>query len=674
MARDVPLRRSLPVKLMVLATLVAAGSIAATAWLTVHITAVGIRQEQGQALTDDAKAYDVLLGWAATHHDWQGAAGTVRALAKDTGLRITLTDTHRRVLLDSAGNAAPGSRNSAVNPAGPADGGTPADAADSGRDKGAALPAQASATVDPLAVDTALIARTQSQARPAPTGLPAAVPCPRRTRCLPTPAPVAHTAEQPRQATAVPPPSGTGTIDARAVGPFLLPSAERADLRIGALRIAACLRDRLHLDAQVVSTPSGRPYIRTALTGLYLPTDCNTSALSRPTPTETRALRRLDDLADTCLHREGAGPVRIGLDFSWTPTGRRTATGDAAAASCVDAARRQQLTPYVAPPALLFVSSPRQPAATFLDLSPANRARVAEVTGLVLLVTLAVTALAGTRMVRPLRALAGAARRMTDGDLGARVKVTAGDEMGRVGVAFNTMAERRQESEALRKAMVGDVAHELRNPLSNIRGWLEAAQDGLVVPDRDLVASLLDEAVLLQHVIDDLRDLSAADAGGLRLHPEPLDLAELVAQVSTAHRGAAEAAGVTLRTEAPDHLPLTADPVRLRQAVGNLVSNAVRHTPPGGMVTVRAALSGPDRAVIEVADTGTGIAPADLPRVFDRFWRADKSRTRRTGGSGLGLSIVRKLAEAHGGTVTAASTPGRGSVFTLTLPAPRVST
>ncbi|MBM9504504.1 sensor histidine kinase [Actinacidiphila acididurans] len=656
MARDVPLRRSLLVKLMVLATLVSAGSIAATAWLTVHITAVGIRQEQGQALADDARAYDALLGWAATHHDWRGAAGTVRKLARDTGLRITVTDTARRPLLDSA-------RESEAAAAVPA-------SVRSGAD---ALPAEASATVDPLAVDTALVARTQGQGGPAPTDLPSALPCPEGTRCLPTPAPAPIPAAAP-PATQVP--AGAGTIDARAVGPFRLPAAERDALRGTALRTAACLRDRLHLDAQVLTGPSGRPYVKTALTGLYLPTDCDTGSLSRPTPTETRALRRLDTLANACLRREGGAPVQVGLDFTWTPmptrtaarAGSRGAADDAPAASCVDAARRRQLAPYVAPPALLFVSSPRQPAATFLDLSPANRTRVAEVTGLVLLVTLAVTALAGTRIVRPLRALAGAARRMTDGDLTVRVKATANDEIGRVAAAFNTMSERRAQSEGLRKAMVGDVAHELRNPLSNIRGWLEAAQDGLVVPDRDLLASLLDEAVLLQHVIDDLRDLAAADAGELRLHAEPLDLAELIAQVATAHRGTAEAAGVTLDTAVPDRLPLTADPVRLRQAIGNLVSNAVRHTPPGGAVTLRATTPAPDTVTVDVTDTGTGIPPSDLPRVFDRFWRADKSRTRRTGGSGLGLPIARKLAEAHGGTITATSTPGEGSTFTLTLP------
>jgi two-component system sensor histidine kinase BaeS len=236
--------------------------------------------------------------------------------------------------------------------------------------------------------------------------------------------------------------------------------------------------------------------------------------------------------------------------------------------------------------------------------------------------------------------------------------------------------------------MVSDVAHELRTPLSNIRGWLEAAEDGLVVPDRALLSSLLDEAVLLQHVIDDLRDLSAADAGELRLHPQVLDLSDLLGQVATAHGGTADAAGVTLITAVAPAAPAAAaaqdgartgenrpippwaeaDPVRLRQAVGNLVSNAIRHTPVGGTVTVRARSVGDGGAEIEVADTGSGISAVDLPRVFDRFWRAEKSRSRQTGGSGLGLSIVRKLVEAHGGAVAAASEPGAGSVFTITVP------
>lgn len=210
---------------------------------------------------------------------------------------------------------------------------------------------------------------------------------------------------------------------------------------------------------------------------------------------------------------------------------------------------------------------------------------------------------------------------------------------------------------------------------------------GQRVPAATLLSSLLDEAALLQHVIDDLRDLAAADAGELRLHPEPIDLADLLSQVATAYHGRADGAGARLLTEVgtAEGSPLlaTADPLRLRQAVGNLVSNAVRHTPHGGTVTPRARGeagdadrprdartpdSGGSRTVIEVVDTGSGIAAEDLPRVFDRFWRAVKSRSRQHGGSGLGLSIVRKLAEAHGGEVAASSDPGSGSIFTISLP------
>ncbi len=219
--------------------------------------------------------------------------------------------------------------------------------------------------------------------------------------------------------------------------------------------------------------------------------------------------------------------------------------------------------------------------------------------------------------------------------------------------------------------MISDIAHELRTPLGNIRGWLEAAEDGVADPGMALISSLLEEALQLQSIIDDLRDLAAADAGQFRLRLEPTRLDELLRQVVSAQRARAEAVDVRLTARVPDraHLGagLNADPVRLRQAVGNLVANAISHTPPGGEVTVTYMRMG-SHFIIEVIDTGSGISAEDLPLIFDRFWRADKSRSRRTGGSGLGLPITRQLVEAHGGHVTAASTPGQGSVFTIWLP------
>lgn len=248
--------------------------------------------------------------------------------------------------------------------------------------------------------------------------------------------------------------------------------------------------------------------------------------------------------------------------------------------------------------------------------------------------------------------------------------IARNDEIGRLTGAFNDLAERSERSAEQRRTMVNDIAHELRSPLTNIRDWLTAGQDGLADLDQDLLRLLLEESGLLQHIVDDLADLADADAGTLALHPGEHAVADLLHQVSEAHRGAADRGGVTL------HLTMTADaravvdPVRFRQIVGNLLANAIRHTPYGGHVDVNARTES-GYLVIDVADTGEGITATDLPHVFDRFWRADRARSRATGGSGLGLSIARKLAQAHDGDITAVSAPGVGSTFTVRLPALR---
>ncbi|MFF4129238.1 ATP-binding protein [Microbispora rosea] len=610
MRADVPLHRSLLVRVLAVSVLVSVCSIAATAWLTARSTTVAIRQEQGQALADDARTYDTLLGYAATHPGWDGAGEVVRRLARDTGRRVTITTERRVPLVDS-------------------DAGPPA-----------TLPARPTASIDPLHVDTVLAAASGA---PLAQGTPLA--------------------------------SVPDHIDPRAVGPFLLPGKERDALRTAAERRAACLRGSFGAAATIADSPSGRPVLDTEGARPYSETRCVSTVLDRPTATEAKALAALQKLVDSCLERRHESKVRLNLDFTWTPlpapVPAQAATDDGPRGSvvpeCVTGSRREQLAPYVAPPAMLFISSRGGDTSTAFDLSPENQARIAGVAALVLLITVTAGVMAGTRLSRPLRALTDAVRNMEEGRA-ARVEVKGKDEIGRLAAAFNAMAERRERLEELRKAMVGDVAHELRTPLSNIRGWLEAAQDGLADPDPELVSSLLEEALLLQHVIDDLQDLAVADAGELRVHAEPVDVADLLAQVATAHRGGAEAAGVTLVTRADGRLPLVADPVRLRQAVGNLVSNAVRHTPPGGTVSLLAHRADGD-VVIDVADTGSGIAPDDLPLVFERFWRVEKSRSRRSGGSGLGLPIARKLAEAHGGSLSATSVVGEGSTFTLRLPA-----
>ncbi|NUP39151.1 MAG: HAMP domain-containing protein, partial [Streptomyces sp.] len=277
------------------------------------------------------------------------------------------------------------------------------------------------------------------------------------------------------------------------------------------------------------------------------------------------------------------------------------------------------------------------------------------------------------RLVKPLRTLTDAAMRMEAGELSTRVPVRGGDEIARLSTAFNAMSQRREQLEGVRRDMTNDIAHELRTPVSNIRGWLEAVEDGIARPDPDLVTSLLGQSRQLQHIIDDLRDLSAAEAGELRLAPEPVQVSELLSATAMANQATAAAAGVTVTvadtsTVADSEAILVmADPVRARQMVGNLVSNAIRHTPAGGSVTL-SARADPETVEIDVADTGTGISADELPHVFDRFWRAEKSRGRQSGGSGLGLAIVRRLTEAHEGTVTAVSTPNVGSTFTLRLP------
>jgi two-component system sensor histidine kinase BaeS len=280
----------------------------------------------------------------------------------------------------------------------------------------------------------------------------------------------------------------------------------------------------------------------------------------------------------------------------------------------------------------------------------------------------AVTVLVGTRLVRPLRRLTESARRPVEHQ--TRVPVGTRDEIGYLAMALNDLFDRRETLEAQRQALVSDLAHELRTPLTNIRSSIEAAQDGLTPADAPLLDVLLEETALLQRVVDDLRDLAAADTGTLRLHPEYVYITDILTQVVEAQRGSAEAQGVRLITDFTVDPQLSVDPVRLRQIVGNLVSNAIRHTDKGGQVTVRSRTTDSD-FVIDVADTGVGIAPADVENIFHRFWRTDASRSRATGGSGLGLAIVRKLAEAHQGRVTVTSRLGAGSTFSVILPRSR---
>jgi two-component system, OmpR family, sensor histidine kinase BaeS len=447
-----------------------------------------------------------------------------------------------------------------------------------------------------------------------------------------------------------------GRIDPRAVGPYKLTAAERRLLHKAAENELACMT-RGGWRGEIVELPSGRPTVRRVdVVAEAVPmTACEVGpGLDEPVASERKPLT---DLAR--LMRECDSSPRLTITPQFTVVGQEL---DGSLGNCLNDSRRAQLKAYVAPPALLFVTG-QTVAAPPVDLSRTNQLRIAGTAALILALAFAASIFVGLRLVRPLRALTEAARRPVDSQ--GSVPVTTRDEIGYLATAFNDLSERRKALEEQRKAMVNDIAHELRTPLTNIRTWLETAREGVVEIDAEVLDLLVEESVQLHHMVDDLRDLAAADAGTLHVHPEVTFVKDLLEQVLEAHR----TAGVTLRLAAEADPEVAVDPVRLRQIAGNLVSNAIRHA-PGGTVTVRLALAG-DRLVVAVADTGEGIAPEDLPKVFDRFWRADGSRSRETGGSGLGLAISRQLARAHGGELTATSVPGRGSVFTVELPIQR---
>ncbi|MFD5827028.1 ATP-binding protein [Lentzea sp. NPDC060358] len=458
------------------------------------------------------------------------------------------------------------------------------------------------------------------------------------------------------------PATAAAVVDPLAVDPVLVPGApaDRIDDRVlGPFRTPIAFRDR--------EDRTGSLFCLRLVRKEQARLDCREDDLPFDTAADFAALLDLEDLVGACLARRSLPPVD--LDPDYTPAGKQSGVpppDEPAVAACVASSRREQLTPYVAPPALLYLTTSAGPPTAAISL-PGNEWQVVGAAAAVLLAAVGVAALAGARITRPLRALTAAADHMSAGGDIPPVPVRGQDEIAGLTRAFNTMAANRAQLEHARKAMVSDVAHELRTPLSTIRGWLEAAEDGVSELDPALVALLLKEALVLQHVVDDLQDLAVADAGALRLTVVAQPVAAVLEQVRAAHQARAAQAGVTVTVRADPSLVVHADAVRLRQVLDNLVANALRYVPSGGSVTLGAV---PDagHVLLTVADTGPGIAGEDLPHVFDRFWRADPSRSRSTGGSGLGLAIVRKLVEAHGGTVDVISTTGVGTTFRVRLP------
>lgn len=272
------------------------------------------------------------------------------------------------------------------------------------------------------------------------------------------------------------------------------------------------------------------------------------------------------------------------------------------------------------------------------------------------------------RILAPVRTLRLAVQKLGAGDLTQRVETTNLGDLGELASAFNAMANALQHMNNVQRQMIADVAHELRTPLSNIRGYIEAVRDRILEPDEETIATLDGEAILLSRLVDDLQELSIVEAGQMALERQPEDLAELVTHTTDAMATAATAKNVQLERRMADNLPLVLiDYHRISQVLRNLVDNALSHTGEGGCVMVEASRAG-DWVQVSVSDTGEGIEPEDLPYVFDRFYRVDKSRTRATGGSGLGLTISKGLVEAHGGKMHVESRRGVGSRFYFTLP------
>ena len=283
-------------------------------------------------------------------------------------------------------------------------------------------------------------------------------------------------------------------------------------------------------------------------------------------------------------------------------------------------------------------------------------------------IAVAITFFLSRRILAPVKALTSVVKRLGRGDFSQRVQVKDKGELGELAQAFNAMASDLEHMEKLRRNMVADVAHELRTPLSNVRGYLEAIRDGVIKPDAKTIRSLNEEAMLLSRLVDDLQELALAEAGELKLVYQKEDVSKLVNQTVASVQAQVKAKGLSVSTSLPDRLlPVNIDYHRISQVLRNLLENAVVHTAKGGAITV-AAKQQDNWVEVSVTDTGEGIPAEDLPNIFERFYRVDKSRTRATGGSGLGLTIAKRLVEAHGGKIKVQSEMGKGSCFTFTIP------
>jgi signal transduction histidine kinase len=269
----------------------------------------------------------------------------------------------------------------------------------------------------------------------------------------------------------------------------------------------------------------------------------------------------------------------------------------------------------------------------------------------------------GRRFGFPLRAVMGAADRVANGDYAVRVAVHGPPPIRALAHAFNTMTERLERNDQQRRNLMADVAHELRTPLTVIQGRIEGLLDGVYPRDDAGLGVVLEETRVLSRLIEDLRTLALSEAGALKLEKEPTDVAALARDVAEAFAGQAAARQVSIDVRDEAGTPIEIDPVRIREVLTNLVSNALRHTGSGGSVTLAVTGTDAQSVAVAVTDTGAGMTPEEAQRVFARFYRGAGSR-----GSGLGLAIAQGLVMAHGGSIGVSSEPGRGTTIAFTLP------
>lgn len=318
-----------------------------------------------------------------------------------------------------------------------------------------------------------------------------------------------------------------------------------------------------------------------------------------------------------------------------------------------------------------------------IDLTPEERAYLERTNNALtlaafggILFALIVGFLLARTLTRPLRALTLATEKMAGGDLNQRVEVTSNDEIGELGNSFNRMSQQVSRANQLRKQMTADIAHDLRTPLTVIAGYVESIRNGDLAPTPERLETIYIEIQRLQNLVEDLRLLALTDAGELRLNLQDLNVKDLLESLATSFKLSAQQKGIELTVHTADGLPeIYADKARLTRVLSNLVGNALQHTTEGGKVVLRANIipspfpaEEDDSILILVEDTGEGIPAADLPFIFDRLYRGDKSRTEADGASsGLGLAIAKALVEAHGGRIWAESEMGRGTRMAVEL-------